>query len=511
MIDGFSIDLSQVSDIILNKKPYTIAPEAIQRVEKSYSFLEKFSHKKLIYGLNTGFGPMAQYRIPTEKMVELQYNLIRSHASGVGGYLEPLYCKSILLNLMHAMMRGYSGIHPSLIQLLKRLLDEDIIPCVPMHGSVGASGDLVQMSHVALALIGEGEVYYNNEVKSAKEVFEQKGIEPFKIYLRDGLGVINGTTAMTGVAALNTIFAQRAAEWSLALSMMINEMMESYDDHVSKELSAVKRQSGQQVIAEKARELLNGSQLIKSRKNHLYEKEVTEDYIEHKVQEYYSLRCVPQILGPVYDTILHAQQIVENELNSTSDNPVVDAEAGSVYHGGNFHGDYISLEMDKMKLAVVRICMLAERQLNYLLNDKINNRLTPFVNNGTLGLNFGFQGIQFTATSTTAEAQAMSTSMYVHSIPNNNDNQDIVSMGFNSSCMAKRVIENTFEVMAIEAATVAQGIEQLKVVDKLSPMTKKIYTQIREQYPAILADRSTSKDTERLKNYMKNNPLHILF
>ncbi|HBL80169.1 MAG TPA: histidine ammonia-lyase, partial [Aequorivita sp.] len=190
--------------------------------------------------------------------------------------------------------------------------------------------------------------------------------------------------------------------------------------------------------------------------------------VVEKVQEYYSLRCVPQILGPVLDTLNSVEKILIEEVNSANDNPIVDVEKRNVYHGGNFHGDYVSLEMDKLKIVVAKMTMLAERQLNYLLNSKLNDILPPFVNLGKLGLNFGMQGVQFTATSTTAESQMLSNPMYVHSIPNNNDNQDIVSMGTNAALITKKVIENAFEVVAIELITIIQAIEYLKVQDSVS-------------------------------------------
>ena len=180
------------------------------------------------------------------------------------------------------------------------------------------------------------------------------------------------------------------------------------------------------------------------------------------MQEYYSLRCVTQILGPIYDTIQHAEKIVIDELNSVNDNPVVDHENQNIFHGGNFHGDYVSLEMDKLKIAITKLSMLSERQLNYLLNDKLNRKFPPFVNLGILGLNFGMQGMQFTATSTVAENQSLSFPMYVHSIPNNNDNQDMVSMGANAALMTKKVIDNSFEVLAIQMMTVLQAVDYLE-------------------------------------------------
>jgi histidine ammonia-lyase len=239
--------------------------------------------------------------------------------------------------------------------------------------------------------------------------------------------------------------------------------------------------------------------MIHDRADHLYNPEnIQREVFEDKVQEYYSLRCVTQILGPIFDTIAGAETVVTDELNSVNDNPVVDHANNNIFHGGNFHGDYVSLEMDKLKTAMTRLSMLSERQLNYLLNDKLNQILPPFVNLGVLGFNFGMQGMQFTATSTVAENQTLSFPMYVHSIPNNNDNQDIVSMGCNAALLTKKVIDNSFEVLAIQMMTVLQAIDYLNAADKLSTNTRTIYANMRELFPRFVEDQPKYEDLRRV-------------
>ena len=249
--------------------------------------------------------------------------------------------------------------------------------------------------------------------------------------------------------------------------------------------------------------------MIHSRTEHLYNPaNIEHDVFEDKVQEYYSLRCVTQVLGPIYDTIENAERILVEELNSVNDNPVIDHLNRNIFHGGNFHGDYVSLEMDKLKIAITKLSMLAERQLNYLLNDKLNQILPPFVNLGVLGLNFGMQGLQFTAVSTVAENQTLSYPMYVHSIPNNNDNQDIVSMGCNAALMAKKVMENSFEVLTIQAMTVLQAIDYLNCQDRLSPATHRVYPAIRKIFPKFIEDSPKYEEQEKVKNWLlQNDPL----
>lgn len=497
------MDLKCVAGILFNHKQLTLSEETRRQVEHCFHFLKKFSEDKVIYGINTGFGPMAQYRIEDDSLKALQYNIIRSHATGAGVPLPPLYVKAAMIARLSSLAQGYSGVHPELVDLLTSFINLDICPLVPEHGSVGASGDLVQLAHIALALIGEGEVFYKGVRRPAADVFRETGLRPFSMRIREGLSVTNGTSVMTGIGLVNLIFAGKLLAWSVMASVMMNEIASSYDDFMSEVLNRVRRHEGQQVIASAMRMLSAGSCCVRKRENELFRRH-EEKVFEHKVQPYYSLRCVPQVLGPAYEELGQAEKILIEELNSASDNPIVDPETQNVYHGGNFHGDYIAYEMDKLKIAVTKLTMLTERQLNYLFHDRINGILPPFVNMGVLGLNYGLQAAQFTATSTTAECQTLSNPMYVHSIPNNNDNQDIVSMGTNAALLAKTVIENSFQVMSIHFMAIVQAIDCLQIADKLAPRTRQIYDDIRTFFPAFKDDTPKYKEIEEMTVYLKN-------
>ena len=497
------LTLENFITILSDKENIVLSNELVTRVENSFSFLLDFSKNKVIYGVNTGFGPMAQYRIQEEECIQLQYNLIRSHASGIGTPLSVAQVRAAILARLNTLSLGYSGVNLSVITLMKELLDREITPLIFAHGSVGASGDLVQLAHLALVLIGEGEVFYKGERRSTKEVFEIEGLQPIEIRIREGISLMNGTSVMTGIGILNWSNANRLLDWSIKMSCAINEIVSAYDDHYSVELNQAKLHVGQQYIARAMRDTLESSKMVRKREEHLYTGENQESIFKDKVQEYYSIRCVPQILGPVYDTIQEVKKVLENEINSANDNPIVDMETKQVYHGGNFHGDYVSLEMDKLKLVITRLTMLSERQLNYLLNAKINELLPPFVNLGKLGFNFGMQGVQFTATSTTAECQTLSTSMYVHSIPNNNDNQDIVSMGTNAAVLCDKVIENSFEVLSIQMITLAQAIDALDCKEKLSLPTQEWYNEVRAIIPTFAEDVVMYPYLQKVKDYLK--------
>ncbi|GAA4083807.1 aromatic amino acid ammonia-lyase [Mucilaginibacter panaciglaebae] len=501
------LSLADFNDIVFNQKPVVILPSALTKIETNFKFLQNFSSNKLIYGINTGFGPMAQYKVSEENLLQLQYNLIRSHSSGSGNLLTPIQAKALMIARLNSLIQGFSGVHTDIVVLLAELINQDITPCIFDHGGVGASGDLVQLAHLGLVLIGEGEVIYEGSIQPTADLFKKLNIKPLAIHIREGLATINGTSAMTGIGMVNIIQAHKLLDWSAMFSAMTNEIVQAYDDHYSHELNIVKHHKGQNKIAGMLREILSGSKMIRSRKDHLYHPDnIDQEVFEDKVQEYYSLRCVTQVLGPILDTINQAEEVLVNELNSVNDNPVIDHVNQNVFHGGNFHGDYVSLEMDKLKIAITKLSMLSERQLNYLLNDRLNLKFPPFVNLGVLGFNFGMQGVQFTATSTVAENQTLSFPMYVHSIPNNNDNQDIVSMGCNAALMTSRVIDNAFSVLSIQLMTILQAIDYLNCQDKLAPKTLALYNKVREIFPKFVEDAPRYKEMEKVKRFLAGSP-----
>ncbi|MBQ1913482.1 MAG: aromatic amino acid lyase [Bacteroidales bacterium] len=503
------LTIQEVLDVVFHGKPLEIPREAMEEVERCYHFLEGFHQDKVIYGINTGFGPMAQWRVEDQHLKELQYNIIRSHSTGAGKPLGDASVKAAMVARVGTFLQARSGIHPDVVRLLVEFINRGIYPFIPRHGSVGASGDLVQLAHIALTLIGEGKVHYKGEWRPSAEVLAECGLKPMEIHIREGLSAVNGTSVMTGVSLVNQFQADNLLDWATLAAVWMNEIAGSYDDFMAESLNGCRRQRGQQVIARRMRELAATSQCFSKREIELFSGHNKETIFEKKVQAYYSLRCTPQILGPVYDTFALTREILENEINSACDNPIVDPDTQYVYHGGNFHGDYVSLEEDKVKIALVRLTMLTERQLNYLFHDRINGILPPFLNLGTLGLNYGMQACQFTATSTTAESQTLAMPNYVHSIPNNNDNQDIVSMGTNSALLCRQVVENAYQVMAIHFIALAQATDCLGIQDKLCETSRRVYQEIRRIQPVILEDTPFYQEIAEVITYLKRNELQL--
>ena len=499
-----TISISDMDLLLHHGKELVLDEQSMKSVKDCYHFLEQFARDKVIYGINTGFGPMAQYRVEDQQERQLQYNLIRSHAAGTGKTLPPVYVKASMIARISSLLMAHSGVHPSVIELLAAMVNRGIYPAIPEHGGVGASGDLVQLAHLALCLIGEGEVCYHEKTVPTASAFSQEGLQPVSMYIREGLSLINGTSVMTGIGTVNLLKSNRLLRWAIKASAAVCEIVGSFDDHFSDELNRMKPHAGQMYIASAMQQQTEGSKRIRNRNDHFYNGN-QQNVFTDKVQEYYSIRCVPQILGPVYDTLQNAGKVLATELNSVNDNPVIDPQSGNVYHGGNFHGDYVAFEMDKMKIAVTKLAILAERQLNYLMHDRINNLLPAFVNLGKPGLNYGMQAVQFTATSTTAECQTLANPMYIHSIPNNNDNQDVVSMGTNAANIARTVIDNAFQVVAIELMAIAQAIDYLKIQEQLSPKSQEMYRQIRALSPVFVEDTPKYVEIRKITEFLHEN------
>ncbi len=498
--------IEDVYAVLFGGESWHVSDEDLKRVEECYLFLKDFAVDKVIYGINTGFGPMAQWRVEDTHLRELQYNIIRSHSTGAGEPLDDVYVRAAMMARMGSFLQAKSAIHPDAVLLLQAFINSGIYPFIPRHGSVGASGDLVQLAHMALCLIGEGQVRFRGEWRPTADVMAECRLRPLTIHLREGLSITNGTSVMTGIGIVNQFYAEKLLRWETLASVWINEIAASYDDFMSEPLNAVRRHEGQQLIAAQMRRLSQDSQRLLKRENTLYRPEQAQQTVfSHKVQPYYSLRCIPQILGPVQETLARAHQVLEEELNSASDNPIIDPETRNVYHGGNFHGDYISFEQDKVKIALTRLAMTAERQLNYLCHDRINGILPPFLNLGTLGLNYGLQACQFTATSTTAECQTLAMPNYVHSIPNNNDNQDIVSMGTNSAELCAHVIENCFQVLSVLFLALSQAVDCLHIANDLAQSTRHAYEAVRRITPPVTNDRPLYDTLAQITAFLKQN------
>jgi len=517
-LDGSSLTIDTISRAVRHGSvECSLTPDAVHRVVVAREFLESVIHDRVVYGINTGFGPMSSRVIDGSRLTALQYNLIRSHAVGIGEPIDPQAVLAAMIIRLNTFARGYSGVSLDLVHALRDFIHHRIIPIVPEHGAVGTSGDLVQLAHIALSLIGEGDAWYDGTRQRSAAILQAAGLSPYQLKPKEGLALINGTSMMTGIGALVCddtrrllTLVTRAGAWCL-------ELVAAYRDGISASLHHARPQPGQEYIAEQLRTYVAGSSRLRSR-DHIETpsrlfgdtrdsekigKEVHE--LEDGIQEIYSLRCIPQVLGPIYDMVTHACETIEREMNASTDNPIVDWEHQAILHGGNFHGDYVALALDTLKIAVTKATLLMERQINFFLNENVNQRhYPPFLNLKTPGLTLALQGLQFVATSTAARSQTLSFPQYVHSISTNADNQDIVSMGTDAALIARTVVSHAYIVLAIELITLAQATDVLGLRPQLTTSSSTLFDEVRKRFPAIIDDRDTTQELNAFVDWLQH-------
>ena len=499
-LSGDLLTVSQVSRLVQDETVQVVFEECVYpKASRSRAFVDE--HREMvIYGLNTGFGPMASNLVGKEQLVDLQHNLIRSHAVGMGSPVSSQYVLAAMLVRLNTLCMGRSGVSVELLERLRDAINHRIIPIVPEHGAVGTSGDLVQLAHIALGLIGEGQVWFHGQRIEAREAWASLGHAPYILKPKEGLSLINGTSFMSGIAALMCSEVDRILSLATGTGAWALELVEGFDDSIAERFHSFRPHPGQIAVAQALRNLTTGSRLMKRRSDFQSRHHITSEthHINEAVQEVYSLRCIPQILGPMVDSLMQSWSIVETEINSTTDNPIVDVQQEQFWHGGHFHGEYIALVADQMRANLAKLMLLTERRINFFFNSKVNGFLPPFLNMKTPGLTLGLQGLQFVATSTAAQGQTLAYPHRVHSISTNADNQDVVSMGTDSTLMTMRAIEQAYIVLAIELIALAQATDILQVHNDLSPDTRRLYESIRSVMPPVIEDRVLVNDLPKV-------------
>lgn len=485
----------------------TLAPGALARARRSKAALERMANKEAIYGVNTGFGPMASHIIPARDLQALQANLVRSHAAGAGAPVPAEWVRAAMVVRLNTLLKGYSGVSEKLLLRLRDCINADIAPIVPERGGVGASGDLVQLAHIALGLMGEGEVFYKGRRMNADKALRAARIASHTLEVKEGLALINGTSYMTAVACFVATDARRTIGAALRAGALALEAAHAFSDALAPALHAARPHDGQRRVAAVLRSLTAGSKLFRSRaafmRSHRLSAQIQA--LDHAAQDVYSLRCIPQIMGPLLETLQETERVLEIELNAATDNPLISAE-GAFLHGGNFHGEYVAAAMDKLKAGLIKLSILSERRLNFFLNESVNKRFAPFLNLGTPGLTLGLQGLQFTATSTVARNQSLAYPHSLHSIPSNADNQDVVSMGADAAHAAAAAGENTRLVLAIECIALGQALECSGEKRLLSPAAKTFLGGIQKACPPVRADRPLSAAITKTAGWIAGSP-----
>lgn len=491
-LTGHTLTIEQITTLVDDGEAKVVFEDNVYpQVTQARTFLDEHAKSIVTYGVNTGFGPMASYLIGKEQLMDLQRNLIYSHAVGMGNPIPQRYVLAAMLVRLNTLCIGRSGVSVDLIEQLRSAINNRIVPIVPEHGAVGTSGDLVQLAHIALGLLGEGQVWFQGKQIAAREAWDRVGIPPYELKPKEGLSLINGTSFMGGIAALMCYEMDRLLSLTTRTGAWALELVNGFTDGISERFHDFRPHQGQIVVAQALRELTGHSQMIRERTT-LYKHHITNEThrIEEDVQEIYSLRCIPQIVGPMVDCLLQARRVVETEINAVTDNPIVDAEYEQFWHGGHFHGEYIAMVADQLRACVAKLQLLTDRRISFFLDEKRNRRWAPFLNLKTPGLTLALQGLQFVATSTAAYAQTLAYPHRVHSISTNGNNQDIVSMGTDSTLLTMKVIDDAYNVLAIELIALAQAMDSMvDVHDQFSPAARHLYAAIREQMDSIIEDR----------------------
>lgn len=495
-LNGTNLTLADLTTIARAKTgsiKLSIAPDALEKMRRSRQVVLDIVKKgKPVYGINTGFGALASKQIKNEDLETLQYNLIRSHCTGVGKSFDRDTTRAIMLSRANCLIQGFSGVTPETIELLLEFINHGIHPVIPEKGSVGASGDLAPLSHIALALIGEGEVEFNGKIMKSDFAIHEIGKEPAKLGPKDGLALINGTSVMLALGALALTEAKRLMKIADITACLTLDAVRGTASAFDKRISGLKPQPGQVDVSSNLLKLIEGSEIIHSHKD------------DGKVQDPYSLRCIPQVHGACRQTIRHAEEVLSIELNSVTDNPLVFADTGDVVSGGNFHGEALALCMDYLAMGLSEICNIAERRVEKMMNPHFSD--LPAFLTANSGLNSGLMIAHVTMAALASENKYLCHPASVDSIPTSTDKEDHVSMGVTSGRKLMEVVSNVQYGLAIELLCNTQGLEFLRPL-KTSAALEKVHTLIRKHVHKIEEDRTFHKDIENISKLIRSDEI----
>ena len=496
-LNGQRLTLQQIADVASGREHVTLATEARRRVEESRRVVERIvSEGRTVYGVNTGFGKLSDVRIDASALRDLQLNLVRSHACGLGPPLSETESRAMLLLRANVLACGYSGARPILIERLIGMLEQGVTPVIPEKGSVGASGDLAPLSHLALTVIGEGEAFYKGERLSSSDALRRAEIERLELEVKEGLALLNGTQAMAAVGGLALYRAERLARVADVAGAMTLEALRGTPVAFDERIHRVRPHPHQVSVAAHLSELLQDSEI---RTSHLVD--------DPRVQDAYSLRCMPQVHGAVRAALDHAREIVETETGSATDNPLVFAETGEVLSGGNFHGAPLALAFDYAAIALTDLMSITERRIDHLVNPNINEDLPPFLTS-TPGVSSGFMMLQITAVALLNEAKVLAHPASVDNVPTDGGKEDHVSMGMTAATKLRAIVDNAEMLAATELITAAEALEYR------APLVpgrgvKKAYEIVRSHVARLTADRSMSSDIQRIVAAIRANEFDL--
>ena len=495
-INGNNLTFDELREVVYQHRPVLLEAEAREKVNAARAVVDKLVREnRVAYAINTGVGKLSDVHIPPEQNRQLQLNLIRSHSAGVGEPLSQEETRAMMLLRANSLSKGFSGVRAELIDLLCEMLNRKVHPVVPSQGSVGASGDLGPLAHLALAMIGEGEVWYENARINSADAMKRAQIKPLVPEAKEAISLINGTQAMLAVGSLALLTAETLAATADVLGAMTLDALHGTDVAFDERIHAARPHAGQMKVAANLRRLIAGSQIRDSHKDC------------GRVQDAYTLRCIPQVHGAVRDTLAFCHKTFEIEMNSAVDNPLVfvqnkDEDEGDVISGGNFHGQPLAFALDYMAIALTALAGISERRIERLVNPALNEGLPPFLA-ADAGINSGFMMPQVTAASLASENKVLAHPASADSITTSGNKEDYVSMGMTAAIKLKRVVANTANVLAIEACAAAQAIDFLAPL-KTSPPLQHAHAAIRKVSAKIEQDRVFATEFAKLAELVKS-------
>ncbi len=496
-INGNDLSLADLRQVVYDQRPVELADGARKKVIAAREVVEKLLREnRVAYAINTGVGKLSDVHIEPAQNRQLQVNLIRSHSAGVGEPLSQEETRAMMLLRANSLAKGFSGVRPEVIDLICAMLNKGVHPVVPSQGSVGASGDLAPLAHLALTMIGEGQVWAQNGRASSADILKKTGIKPLAPEAKEAISLINGTQAMLAVGTLSLLAAETLAATADVLGAMSLDALHGTDVAFDARIHDARPHAGQTQVAANLRQLLAGSEIRESHKDC------------GRVQDAYSLRCIPQVHGAVRDTLVFCRQTFEIEMNSAVDNPLVFVKGhgeGDIISGGNFHGQPLAFALDYMAISLSALAGISERRIERLVNPALNEGLPPFLAPDA-GINSGFMMPQVTAAALASENKGLAHPASVDSITTSGNKEDYVSMGMAAAIKLKRVIANATNVLAIEACAAAQALDFLLPLKSSQPL-QKAHVAIRKVSPKIEHDRVFAEDFAKLAELIRSGAL----
>ena len=485
VIDGNSLRIEEVFAVASRTATVSVAPAARERALATRLVVDRLvARNEVAYGVTTGFGKLSEIAIPVERLAELQVNLVRSHAAGVGPLLAEREVRAMMLLRANVIAKGYSGARPELAELLAEMLNAGLHPPIPEQGSVGASGDLAPLAHLALALIGEGTLVHDGQTGPAREMLAARGLGAVTLGPKEGLTLINGTQAHTAIAALAIVECHQLWRIAHVAGAMSLEALLGTPVAFDERIQEARGQLGQAASAAVLRELLAESEIRESHR-----------FGDPRVQDAYCLRCMPQVHGPVLDALDFASSVVGRELNAATDNPLV-FENGELLSGGNFHGQSVAMALDFLAVAMTNLATISERRTDRLVHPDLNQGLPPFLTSDA-GVNSGFMMAQVTAAALASECKVLSHPASVDTIPTDGNKEDVVPMAMGAAWKLRRIIHNVRYVLAIELMCAAQGID-FRAPLRPGRGVARAHAAVRRHIPRLERDRALAPDIERL-------------